>query len=84
MVRWYDSRSRQGLRTVAAWLRVPWRQVLNCETLLVRRLLLPHMDSTAAAASPWERSLRAAKIGAATLTIGALFALTGNLDRRPD
>ena len=81
MKRWYDSRARVTLKTVAAWLRVPWRKVTNFECLLVYQLMLPSEDKGRAPATPWEHSLRAAKIGAAALGIGALFAVTGESQR---
>lgn len=40
-------------------------------------MLLPGGNMGKREMTPWEHSIRAAKIGAATLTIGALFALTG-------
>ena len=81
MKRWYDSRARVTLKTVAAWLRVPWRKVTNFECLLVYQLMLPSEDKGRAPANPWEHSLRAAKICAAALGIGALFAVTGESQR---
>ena len=75
--RWYDSRARVTLKMVASWLRVPWRKVTNFECLLVYQLMLPSEEKRRAPATPWEHSLRAAKIGAAALGIGALFAVTG-------
>lgn len=80
--RWYDARSRIALRRVASWLNVPWPTVANFEHLLAYQLLLP-MEADGQrpkrAATAWENSIWAAKIGATTVGIGALFALTGVL-----
>lgn len=77
MVRWYDARQRCSLRLIGVWLRVPWKMMANFECLLVYRLMLPPEESGKASLSSWDHSLRAAKIGAATLGIGAIFAVTG-------
>lgn len=76
-VRWYDARQRCGLRLLATWLKVPWKMFVNFECLLVHRLLLPPEEASKAKANPWEQGVRAAKIGAASLGIGAIFAVTG-------
>ena len=78
--RWYDARSRIALRRVASWLNVPWPTVANFEHLLAYQLLLPADEPDGRkkrAATAWENSVWAAKIGATTVGIGALFALTG-------
>ncbi|BDA42345.1 probable transmembrane and coiled-coil domain-containing protein 4 at C-terminar half [Coccomyxa sp. Obi] len=80
--RWYDARSRIALRRVASWLNVPWLTVANFEHLLAYQLLLPlepDGQQPKRAATAWENSIWAAKIGATTVGIGALFALTGGL-----
>ncbi|CAL8467974.1 g7512 [Coccomyxa elongata] len=80
--RWYDARSRIALRRVASWLNVPWLTVANFEHLLAYQLLLPPEPDgqrRKRAATAWENSIWAAKIGATTVGIGALFALTGGL-----
>ncbi len=77
-VKWYDARQRCGLRILAAWLKVPWKMVVNFECLLVYRLLLPPEEASKAKHNPWDQGIRAAKIGAASLGIGAIFALTGD------
>ncbi|KAK9909726.1 hypothetical protein WJX75_006627 [Coccomyxa subellipsoidea] len=81
--RWYDARSRTALRRVASWLNVPWPTVANFEHLLAYQLLLPADEPDGRhkkrAATAWENSVWAAKIGATTVGIGALFALTGGL-----
>ena len=76
-VRWYDARQRCALRLLASWLKVPWKMVVNFECLLVYRLLLPPEEASKAKATPWDQGMRAAKIGAASLGIGAIFAVTG-------
>ena len=82
VVRWYDARQRTSLKIVAAWLRVPWDRVVGFECLLVYQLMLPQGEGghKRAQMTPWERSMRAAKIGAATLAVGGVFALTGLID----
>eukprot|EP00884_Botryococcus_braunii_P013340 jgi/Botrbrau1/22006/Bobra.0024s0022.1 len=79
-VRWYDARQRVALKRVALWLNVPWSKVAAYEQLLAYRLLLPngHQD-TRVPTNAWEIGVRAAKIGATTVGIGALFALSGGL-----
>ena len=79
VVRWYDARQRTSLKIVAAWLRVPWHRVVGFECLLVYQLMLPQGEGgpPRAQMTPWEKSMRAAKIGAATLAVGGVFALTG-------
>lgn len=83
--RWYDARSRTALRRVASWLNVPWPTVANFEHLLAYQLLLPADEPDGRhqkrAATAWENSVWAAKIGATTVGIGALFALTGAPNR---
>ena len=78
VVRWYDARQRCALRLLATWLRVPWKMVVNFECLLVYRLLLPPEEASKAKSTPWDQGVRAAKIGAASLGIGAIFAVTGD------
>lgn len=82
-MRWYDARSRMALRRVAAWLNVPWPTVANFEHLLAYQLLLPAQPDSPTrktrAATAWENSIWAAKVGATTVGIGALFALTGTV-----
>ena len=77
-VRWYDARQRCALRLLATWLKVPWKMVVNFECLLVYRLLLPPEEASKAKSTPWDQGMRAAKIGAASLGIGAIFAVTGD------
>lgn len=81
--RWYDSRQRTSLKLVAAWLHVPWHRVVGFECLLVYQLMVPQGEGghQRAQMTPWERSVRAATIGAATLAVGGVFALTGIVDR---
>lgn len=77
VVRWYDARQRCCLRLLATWLKVPWKMVANFECLLVYRLMLPPEEAAKAGVHPWDQSIRVAKIGAATVGIGALFAVSG-------
>ena len=63
-----------------AWLNVPWATVANFEHLLAWQLALPRDRSGARRpATAWEQAAWAAKIGATTVGIGALFAVTGGL-----
>ena len=75
--RWYDARQRCAIRLLASWLKVPWKMVVNFECLLVYRLLLPPEEASTVHLTPWDHGIRAAKIGAASLGIGAIFAVTG-------
>jgi hypothetical protein len=53
-------------------------QVAGFEQLLAYRLLLPQEGGGGRpAATAWDVGMKAAKIGATTVGIGALFALTG-------
>jgi hypothetical protein len=78
-VRWYDARTRTALRRLAAWLNVPWATVANFEHLLAYQLLLPeeHGKPSARLRTAWEQGIWAAKVGATTVGVGALFAVTG-------
>lgn len=73
----------------ASWpcMQVPWRQVANFEYLLANEKA-PSAEQAAAAPSAaadkagptlWEQRVRWAKVGAAAVGGGALFALTGGL-----
>lgn len=81
--RWYDARQRCAVRLLASWLKVPWKMVVNFECLLVYRLLLPPEDACKASLGSWEHGVRAAKIGAASLGIGAIFAVSGGCKSPP-
>lgn len=77
-VRWYDARVRTALRRVASWLNVPWPAVGNFEHLLAYQVLLPAQPGDPKKqGTAWEQGLWAAKVGATTVGIGALFAVTG-------
>ncbi|KAK9845449.1 hypothetical protein WJX81_006684, partial [Elliptochloris bilobata] len=78
-VRWYDARARTALRRVAAWLNVPWTKVATFERLLAYQLMLPERLCAKAELTAWQRGIRAAKIGATGVGIGAMFAVTGGL-----
>lgn len=83
-VRWYDARTRTALRRVAAWLNVPWATVANFEHLLAYQLLLPQEPGQVRnrPTTAWEQGLWAAKVGATTVGVGALFAVTGAAECR--
>lgn len=52
-------------------------QVATLERLLAYQVMLPEGLCAKAEMTSWQRGIRAAKIGATGVGIGALFALTG-------
>jgi len=54
-------------------------QAATLERLLAYQLLLPAGPAAQAGPTAWQRGLRAAKIGATGVGVGALFAVTGGL-----
>ncbi len=54
-------------------------QAATLERLLAYQLLLPAGPAAPAGPTAWQRGLRAAKIGATGVGVGALFAVTGGL-----
>ena len=73
-------RARVALKRVAGWLGVPWQKAVAFETLLAHQAAAG--EGRRAPAPP--RSVASwAKIGAASVGAGALFAVTGNRSHPP-
>lgn len=73
----HPCRARTALKTVSIWLAVPWSSVAPFETLLAHQAAAAELDRAAMAPSASQAAARWAKIGAAAMGAGALFAITG-------
>lgn len=73
-------RARTALKRVAGWLRVPWSKAVTFETLLAHQAAA---GEGRRARGPPRSAASWAKIGAASVGAGALFAVTGAARNRP-
>ena len=70
-------RARTALKAVSIWLAVPWSKVAAFEVLLAHQAAAAELDKGTLQPSTAQSAVRWAKIGAAAMGAGTLFAITG-------